>query len=263
MELSRPLAFIDIESTGPNPETDRIVEVGVCVLQPAGHPRKVWSARINPGIPIPPEATEVHGITDADVAACKKFAEVGPLLHKALAGKDLAGYNLRSFDLVILDEEFRRIGLRLELGFVRIIDCFNIFRKKAPRDLAAAVKTFCGREITGAHSALADAVSTAEVYLGQMAAFGDLSTMPLNELSEFCRMSDQREADLAGKLYYDQQGYLCFNFGQHKGKKIRDRVDYAEWMLRQTFPGSTRDFIRAELNRIHDENLSKSTGAGR
>lgn len=246
----RTLVFLDIESTGVDPVKDRIVELAYCVVK-AGGEKLSRVHRFNPGVPIPAEATAVHGITDADVAGCPPFSEFAAKVAAWMVGKDLAGYNLRKFDLPILDEELRRCGFKLDLTGARVIDCFGIFAKKEPRKLEDAVRRYCGREHTGAHGALADVEATADVYAGQIAAYPELASMGLGQLAEFSRTSEHPEVDLAGKLYRDADGDVCFAFGKHRGEKVREHADYADWMLTKgNFPGSTCESIQEELKRM-------------
>jgi len=250
LQLTRPAVSIDIESTGPEPETDRIIEFGAVLIAPDGS-RASWCQRFNPGIPIPAGATKVHGITDADVADCPRFEEWAPRIRAALDGKDLIGFNLWKFDLIIIDQELRRCGFSLNLDGVRVLDACNIFHKKEPRDLSAAVQKFCGRDHEGAHSAAADAEATVDVLAGQLAAYPDLAAMSLDELAAYSRRDEEKKlADLAGKLYYDQEGVLHYNI-RCKGKRdvaVTDDTGFGYWMLRSDFPGSTKDLLDEFLN---------------
>ncbi len=249
MKLTRPLASIDIESTGVDPVKDRIIELGVEVCHPDGG-RMNWAQRFNPGMPIPAEATAVHGITNEEVADCLPFSARAPNIHAALRGKDIAGYNLRRLDLPLLDEEFRRCGLKLDLTGVQIIDAFGIFQKKEPRKLEDAVKRYCKRDHAGAHGAAADAEATLDVILAQVVEYEDLGAMDLEALAEYSRHSEQKYADIAGKLYYDAQGDVCYAFGKHKDSRVIDQPGYAEWMISKDFPGSTKDALMAVLRTI-------------
>jgi DNA polymerase-3 subunit epsilon len=250
MKLDRAIAFIDLESTSVDPATARIVDFAVVVLAVDGS-RSEWQQRFNPGMPIPPDATAVHGIADADVAACPLFALHAKRIQLGLRGKDIAGYNVRGFDLPLLDEELRRCGLKLDLEGVRVIDCCGIYRKKEPRKLADAVRRYAPFFANHhPHDASSDVLATVEVFHGQLAAHPDLAAMTVDELADYSRMSDRREADLAGKLYIDADGDLCFGFGQYANHKVKLHTEYAAWMLRQSFPGSTLDCVRAELRRL-------------
>lgn len=248
IHLLRPIASIDIESTGVDPVKDRIIEFAAAVLNPDGS-RSRWCQRFNPGVPIPAEATAIHGITDADVADLPPFADFARRIVRALSGKDIAGYNLRRFDLPILDEELRRAGLKLDLTGIEVIDCFGIFSKKEPRKLEDAVRRYCGREHVGAHGAGADADATLDVFAGQLEAYSDLGAT-VAEIAAFSRLSEKTEADIAGKLYRDPDGDVCYAFGKHKDAKVREFPGYAYWMLDREFPGSTREVLEAELARL-------------
>jgi DNA polymerase-3 subunit epsilon len=249
LALTRPLASLDIESTGVDPVNDRIIQFGVVVLHPNGQ-RVEFEKLFNPGIPIPAEATEIHGITDEMVKLAPPFAEFAAQLHAGLRGKDLLGYNLRSLDLPMLDEEFRRCGLSLDLEGVTVVDVQGIFFKKEPRDLSAAVCKFTNHSHEGAHGALADSVATLEVLMGMRSAWPiDVGTMDLAALAAFGQRQENI-ADLAGKLYRDADGDVCFGFGKPKGEKVRNNPGFARWVLGKDFPGSTKDALRAELERI-------------
>lgn len=252
MKIDRPIAFIDIESTGVDPVKDRIIEFAAVVLYVDGT-RSRWSQGFNPGIPIPAAATEIHGFSDADVADCPPFADFVKKIAAGLRGKDIAGYNLRGMDLPMLDEELRRAGLKLELEGVRIIDAFGIFSKKVPRKLEDAVRRYCDREHDGAHGAAADAEATLDVLLGQLKAYPDLEAMKVDELAAYSQISEKRFADVAGKLYTDADGDVCYAFGKHKDQKVKAEPSYAEWMLSKDFPGSTRDVLTAVLDKLYAE----------
>jgi DNA polymerase-3 subunit epsilon len=253
MTLGRAIVFLDLESTSADPMTARIIEFAVALLATDGG-RSQWCQRFNPGIPIPPEATEVHGITDRDVAGCPSFSQFAKRIQLGLRGKDLAGYNLRRYDLPLLDEEMRRSGLRLELDGVRVIDCARIFFRKEQRRLADAVRRYAPAFAAdhACHSALSDALATLEVFRGQLETYPDLAGMSLDKLADYSRLSERREADLAGKLYIDTEGDVCFAFGKYQDQKVRLHSDYAEWMLSKDFPGSTKDCLRAELRRLEE-----------
>ncbi len=249
MTFERTVVAIDLESTGTDPVLDRIIELGVTVMTPDGA-RARWCQRFNPGIPIPVEATEVHGITNVDVATMPAFKDFAGRIHRSLEGRDLIGYNLRRMDLPMLDEEFRRCGLKLNLDGVRVIDAFGIFSKKAPRKLEDAVRRFCGREHEGSHGAAADAEATLDVLLGQLAEFDDLAAMTIDQLADYSQTSEVRYADLAGKLYYDQDGEIRYAFGKHKDCLVKEQRGYAHWMINKAggFPSSTLDVLEAIID---------------
>lgn len=249
MTLTRPLASIDIETTGTDPVMDRIISFGVVVLHPDGK-RNSFEQMFNPGISISPGAMAVHGITDAMVADKPPFKDFAAKIRKGLEGKDLLGYNLRSLDLPMLDEELRRCGMVLDISKVAIVDAFGIFAKKEPRDLTAAVKKFCNRNHADAHGALADAAATVDVLMGQLCMY-DMESMPLDELATFSKRDELDFVDLSGKLYRDADGDICFNFGaKTRGKKVKQDIGFAHWVMGKDFPGSTKDALRAEMERL-------------
>ena len=244
--LTRPIAWLDIESTGVDPVHDQIIELAVVVQHPDGT-RKEWCRRFNPGCPIPSEATAVHGITDADVADAPPFASFAARIHAGLQGKDLGGYNLRRMDLPMLDEHFRRHGMKLNLDGVRIIDCYGIFAKMEGRKLTDAIRKYCGREHEGAHGALADTIATADVFAGQIAAYPEMAAGTIDEIASFSQVGDQRYADLAGKLVYDSAGDMVYNFGKSKGVRVKDDPGFGWWMCGKDFAGNTLDVLRTVL----------------
>ncbi len=255
MKLSRPIVTIDLESTGVDPVSDRIIEFGAVVLSPDGT-RTEWSRRFNPGMPIPPQATEIHGITDADVAECDPFSKWAKGIWTALQDRDIAGYSLWSLDLPLLDEEFRRCGLKLDLTGVQVIDAGGIFMNKERRRLEDAVLKYCGRSHEGAHGALPDASATLDVLHAQLEVYPDLGEMDLASLATFSRRNaeDGRQpVDLAGKLYRDKEGFVRYGFGKARDKRVADDMGFGYWMLRQDnpgFPGSTCDALQAEFDRL-------------
>ena len=251
MKLDRPLVFIDVEGTGTDAQADRILELSLLELDCEGV-RTRTTFRFNPGRTIPAAATAIHGITDADVAHLKPIdAAAGMMVLREIEGRDIAGYNLRRYDLPILDEELRRVGMKLDLRGVAVVDCYGIFAKKESRTLSDAVRKYCGREHDGAHGADADNLATLDVLLGQMQAYPDLKAMPLADLAKFSQVDDVEYVDVARKLYRDKDGDLCYGFGKLKGVKVRDDMGYAHWMLdRADFPGSTDEALVAELERV-------------
>lgn len=251
MKLDRPLASIDLETSGVDPVKDRIVSVGVTVLHPDGtvNPRG-WSRLFNPGIPIPEAATAIHGISDADVKDCPPFSSFAAAFHQRLAGKDLLFYNGRRLDIPLLDQEFRRCGLKLDLTDVRVVDAQAVYFKREERNLAAAVRRYCGREPEGSHGAGVDSADTLDVLLGQLKEYEDLATMSLDELAAYTIMGEHLPVDFAGKFYRDSDGFLCYNFGNSKDRRVQQNPGFANWMLSKDFPGNTLDCLREELDRL-------------
>jgi len=222
--LTRPLVFFDLETTGLDAKSARIIEISVAKHLPDGTVESK-TRRFNPGMPIPAEATEVHGITDADVAHEPEFKLLAPGLSTYLTDCDLAGYNLIRYDLPVLEAEFRRAEVPFSLKNRAVLDVMQIFYRKEPRDLAGACRFYLGREHEGAHSAEADVTATANVLKAMMARYGDLpSTLP--ELCE--HLTDPSKLDLAGNLVL-LNGKPHLNFGKHAGKPL-------EWVA-ENFPG--------------------------
>ncbi|MCX7591285.1 MAG: 3'-5' exonuclease [Kiritimatiellae bacterium] len=245
IKLKRPLAFIDIEATGTRPRDDRIIEVAVVKIGVQGS-RESYSWRVNPGKPIPPEATLVHGIRDEDVAGCPSFAEVAPEIARVLEGCDLAGYNILRFDLPMLVEEFSRSNMSFEVMNRYILDVQRIFHKKEPRDLAAALAYYCGEMYLNAHTAKGDAEAALRVFEGQLAKYSDLPRT-LEELDRYCNPRDPSWVDRTGRLRWEN-GEIVVNFGQKKGmplKKVleKDR-DYVKWFMRNDFPPDVREIVK-------------------
>lgn len=240
-----PLVVFDLETTGPDRLTDRIVEVAALKVSPDGS-LATFESRVNPGVKIPAEATAVHGITDADVASAPPFAEVAPRLAAFLEGCDLAGYNLRGFDIPLLGRELERVKVPFSLDGRRVVDAQVIYFRKEPRDLSAAVRTFVGREHTGAHSALADTVAAAEVLAGQLARYDDLPR-DIEALAAFTAPVEGRWVD-ADKRFVWRDGEAVFNFGGKRGQSLADvaakNPDYLDWMLDADFPEEAKRIVR-------------------
>ena len=256
LNLTRPLVFLDLETTGIKVATDRIVEL--CFLRiNADGSQKIKTLRINPGIPIPPEATEIHGITDEDVKACPKFAQVAHELAEFIDNSDIAGYNSNHFDIPLLVEEFLRAGVDLELKGRRFVDIQNIFHKMEPRNLSAAYKFYCSKELENAHSAEADTVATFEVLKAQLDRYndtefkdkkGNILKPVVNDVKALSDFSfTNRAADLIGHIIFNDKNIEVFNFGKHKSKAVRDvfrdEPSYYDWIMKSEFPLSTKKVI--------------------
>jgi DNA polymerase-3 subunit epsilon len=249
VNFTQSIVFIDVETTGFDPVKDRIIQFGAVALKPDGT-TKLWTQKFNPGISIPPASTECHHITDEDVKDCPPFEEFATRITAGLNGRVIAGYNPWRLDLPIIDEELRRYGCKLDMASITVIDCWGIFCKKDGRSLEDAVRKFCGHELSDAHDALEDAKATMEVLQGQLRAFPDLEALDIKALSEFSRVADNPYVDMAGKLYRDKDGDVCYAFGKSRGVKMRDDPGFADWILSKDFPGSTREAIMAEFTRM-------------
>jgi DNA polymerase-3 subunit epsilon len=245
MLLTRPLCVFDIESTGVNVVQDRIVELCVLRIQPDGSETvKTW--RVNPGIPIPAVVTEIHGISDADVADAPAFEGILPELIPMLQGSDLVGYNSNKFDIPLLAEELLRAGSDFDLSQCRSIDVQNIFHKKEQRTLVAALKFYCESDLVNAHSAEADVRATYEVLKAQLLRYEDLPR-DVAALSDFSTMN--KAADFAGFITYDSEGHEQFSFGKYKGQRVSHVLSkdsgYYSWLQNADFPLFTKKILTA------------------
>ncbi len=251
LSLERPLAVIDLETTGTDPKTDRIVEISVLKIYPDGR-REHKTRRLNPGMPIPPEAAAIHGITDADVAGEPRFRDVAAGLLAFLDGADLCGYNLKRFDLRLLYAEFARAGLALNLERRAIIDPFEIFQAFERRDLTAALRFYCGRDHDGAHGAAADVLATVEVLDAMVAHYEEL---PRSVAGLHQHFKDPNSVDSSGS-FVRVGGELRFNFGKYRGQPLETvaatKPDYLEWMLAQDFFDDTKSLVREALARAQN-----------
>jgi len=252
LPLDRPLAVIDLETTGTAPYRDRIVEIAVVKIWPDGR-KETHHRRINPGVPISPESTAVHGIRDADVKGEPEFRRVASHLVDYLQGCDLAGFGIAMFDLPMLRAEFERAGVPFPVAGRRIIDAKTIYHAKEPRTLSAAHDLYCGARFTGAHSAEADAQATYRVLLGQLRHYPDLPHS-MEALHIFCNPREADYVDTDGKLVW-LRDEVCFNFGKHRGEPLREVCvtdpEYVRWVASGEAPAELRrilgDALRGRL----------------
>lgn len=243
MKLTRPLVFFDIESTGVSAENDHIVELALVKLLPSSE-RQAWRSLINPGHPIPPAATKIHGITDTQVAEAPTFNMVASIVEGILEGCDLAGFNILGFDLPMLEAEFRRAAVPFSAEGRALVDAMKLFHKYEPRDLTGAMKFYLGQELHGAHGALADTQATIDVLLAQAERYGlegDAET-----LAKLCVDPDAVDRD--GK-FKRVDGEVVFTFGKYNGKKLADVAahdpGFLGWMLRSDFSSSTKAVVKS------------------
>jgi DNA polymerase-3 subunit epsilon len=248
LALDRPLIVFDTETTGTNPRADRIIEIACLKVHPDGR-REQFLRRVNPGIPIPPASTAIHGIVDADVAGAPRFRELAAELAAFLAGCDLAGYNIAGFDLPVLRAEFLRAGVAFEVSGRRLVDAQRIFFAREPRHLAAAARFYCQSDHAGAHGALADAEMTLHVLEGQLERYAELprSVGELHEL--FCAGLDQ-DLDPEGRIRL-VNGEPTINFGKNRGRMLRDlgreEPGFLRWILKGDFSEPVKTIARKYL----------------
>ena len=240
LNLKKPVIFFDLETTGTDILRDRIVEISIIKVFPDGRDEQ-RTLRVNPGRPIPAEATAIHHITDADVADKPAFKQIAKALADTFTGCDIAGFNSNRFDVPMLAEEFARAGVDYDFSRPRYIDVQTIFHKKEQRTLTAAYRFYCGKNLDEAHSASADTRATYEVLMAQLDHYDDLP----NDIDALAEYSTQnRNVDLMGRLIYDDQHREVINFGKYKGQLAADVLKrdpgYFGWIQQGDFPSDTK-----------------------
>ena len=256
LNLTKPIVFFDIESTGLNIGSDRIVEICMFKVMP-DNSTITKTELINPQIPIPEQVSELHGIYDKDVADKPSFTDMAASIRDFIKGCDVAGYNLQKFDLPLLVEEFLRAKIDLDLRGTRVVDVQNIFHRMEPRTLKAAYKFYCGEELVNAHSAEADTIATFKILEAQLSRYENTSVLDENDqecipikndiatLSSFS--TSDRNVDFAGHIVFDKNDVEVFNFGKHKGISVEQifakEPSYYDWMMKAEFPLYTKKII--------------------
>jgi DNA polymerase-3 subunit epsilon len=252
IKLERPLAIFDLEATGLNITSDRIVEIAIVRVDPDGK-KMTYERRINPEMEISEEATAVHGISNEDVANAPTLKDVVSEVIDFIKDCDLAGFNSNKFDLPMLAEELLRVGSDYDLSQVNHIDVQNIFHKMEQRTLSAAYQFYCNKSLENAHAAFADAEATWEVLDAQVAKYSELENN-VDFLATFSLYGDVKRADFAGRLAYNKNGEVTYNFGKHKGKSVaqvaKEEPGYYGWMMDADFPLYTKQQLKAEMERI-------------
>lgn len=254
LNLSKPICFFDLETTGTNIATDRIVELAILKVFPNGNKEsKTWL--VNPGVPIPEEASAIHGITDEKVAGEPTFRELAREVYQMIQGCDLAGFNSNRFDIPLLAEELLRAGVDFDMKNAVSVDVQTIFHKMEKRTLAAAYQFYCGKELTDAHSATADTQATYEVLLSQLDRYPEL-TNNVQELAAFSTHNDT--VDFAGFIRRDENGEEVFGFGKHKGRSVHEVLEqepgYFGWMLNADFPLYTKKVLtQIKLSKLNNK----------
>lgn len=263
LNLIRPLAFFDLETTGINITNDRIVEIAVVKVMPDGsvhtRPESMDSNRvlINPEMPIPIESSLVHGIYDEDVKDAPTFKQISKSLYKFIHDCDLGGFNSNRFDIPLIAEEFMRVGIDFSVEGINLIDVQTIFHIMEQRTLSAAYKFYCDKTLEGAHAALPDTMATYEIFKAQIERYNKMEVkdargnqMPvfendMNVLHQFCQRT--KNADFLGRLIYDEDENVQFNFGKYKGKSVKEVLakdpGYYNWMMNGEFPRYTKKVL--------------------
>lgn len=244
LKLGKPIVFFDLETTGLTIGKDRIVELCYIRLETNGCER-AETLRFNPQMPIPKEASDIHGITNEDVKDCPTFAEKAAELAKTFEDCDLAGYNSNRFDVPMLVEEFATCGIDIHINEKRLVDVQNIFHKMEQRTLVAAYKFYCGKNLENAHSALADTRATLEVLEAQLDRYPETLKNDVSFLADFTQVS--KGVDLACRFVYDEKGVEIVNFGKYKGQPLKDVLrkdpNYKNWMLQGDFTQNTKQTL--------------------
>jgi DNA polymerase-3 subunit epsilon len=237
------LVFFDLETTGVNIVKDRIVEISFVKVYPNGK-EETKTRRINPGMPIPPESTAIHGITDADVKDCPAFKEIAKSLAAHIEGCDLAGFNSNRFDIPMLAEEFLRAEVDIDLNRRKFVDVQTIFHKMEQRTLAAAYKFYCSKDLLNAHSAEADTLATYEILKAQLDRYPELQN-DVNYLSQYS--SYNNNVDFAGRMVYNEKKEEVINFGKYKGQLVADVLkndpSYYSWIINGDFTLNTKKIL--------------------
>lgn len=243
LNLKNPLVFFDLETTGINIVTDRIVEISYVKVFPNGK-EESKTRRINPEMHIPEASTAIHGITDEDVKDCPTFKAIAKSLAAQIEGCDLAGYNSNRFDIPLLAEEFLRAGVDIDLNKRKFVDVQTIFHKMEQRTLSAAYKFYCNKNLENAHTAAADTMATYEILQAQLDRYPELQN-DINFLSEYSCFTNN--VDFAGRMVYNDKKQEVFNFGKYKGRLVSDvfRSDpsYYSWMMQGDFPLNTKKML--------------------
>jgi DNA polymerase III subunit epsilon len=264
LNLKNTIAFFDLEATGINVSTDRIVEISIIKIHADGS-EEVKTLKINPTIPIPLESSLIHGIYDKDVKDAPTFKQAAKELFDFFGTSDLAGFNVLKFDIPLLVEEFLRAGIDFDLDKRNLLDAQKIFHMMEKRNLSAAYKFYCGKTLENAHSAEADTRATYEIFKAQISKYEGETAEDLlgnkvgvieNDMKKIHDLLNEKMVDLAGRFVFNQDGEECFNFGKHKGKTIaqvlKEEPSYYDWMIRGEFPLDTkRKFTQARLKNFN------------
>ncbi len=244
LNLKKPIVFFDLETTGLDIATDRIIELCYLKVEPNGN-EEAKAMRLNPERHISETATQVNGISDEDVKDCPTFKQIAATLAKTLEGCDLAGFNSNKFDIPVLAEEFLRAGVDMDFSRCRMVDVQNIYHKMERRTLVAAYKYYCGKQLENAHSALADTRATYEVLQAQLDMYGDELKNDVDFLSDFSTM--QRNVDLSGRFVYNEKDEEVVNFGKYNGQLLKNVLQrdpgYYGWMMQGNFTLNTKQTL--------------------
>lgn len=254
LQLNRPLCFFDLETTGIEITTARIVEIAILKVLPDGT-TQMYAKRVNPGIPIPAESTAIHGISDDDVKDAPTFQQIAREVLNFFDESDLAGFNSNKFDIPVLVEEFLRASIEFDFETRRFVDVQTIYHKMEQRNLSAAYKFYCNKILENAHSAEADITATYEILKAQIGRYNELDNN-VASLSEFSKGKNP-SVDFANRIVSNEKGEAIFNFGKHKGRTLREvfstEPGYYSWMMQGEFPLYTKKVITQVYQKLQNE----------
>ena len=254
LSLTNPLCVIDLEATGLQITTDRIVQIAMLRIEPNGD-QFTFNEIVNPEMVITEEIIAIHGITNEVASKAKTFKELAPAILAFIGTSDLVGYNSNKFDIPLLAEEILRCKVEFDLSSRKFIDVQNIFHKMEQRTLAAAVQFYCDKPLEGAHDALNDVMATWEVFEAQLLRYKSLQK-DVASLADFSRSQANAMVDFAGRLARNDKGNIVYNFGKHKNKTVEEvsllEPGYYGWMLEADFPLHTKDCLRKEMEKIKE-----------
>lgn len=254
LSLTNPLCVIDLEATGLQITTDRIVQIAMLRIEPNGD-QFTFNEIVNPEVVITEEIIAIHGITNEVARKAKTFKELAPAILTFIGTSDLVGYNSNKFDIPLLAEEILRCKVEFDLSSRKFIDVQNIFHKMEQRTLAAAVQFYCDKPLEGAHDALNDVMATWEVFEAQLLRYKSLQK-DVASLADFSRSQANAMVDFAGRLARNDKGNIVYNFGKNKNKTVEEvsllEPGYYGWMLEADFPLHTKDCLRKEMEKIKE-----------
>ncbi len=259
LELKRPIAFFDLEATGTDVAKDRIIEIFILKVFPDGT-EQTFHSLVNPQQPLKKEVIELTGLTDEQLAQAPTFDEIADRVYDFIKDCDLAGFNSNRFDVPLLVEEFLRVGINFDPSTRNMVDVQVIYHKMERRDLSAAYKFYCGKELKEAHSAEADTRATYEILLKQIEHYSDTLDNKIEKLAEFSVYdNEKKKLDFAGFIVYDDSGEPIFNFGKYKGKKVKEifkkEPQYFDWMMKSNFPLYTKKVIEGIMLSLTFDNV--------
>lgn len=232
--------FFDLETTGLDVSKDRIVQIAVVKINLANE-REEKKVLVNPTIPIPKEASDVHGITDEMVANQPTFSQIAKSFYEYIEGYNLFGYNITGYDIPLLVEELIRAGIEYNFDDIKVVDVMSIYKKLHPRTLSACFNYYTGNVLENSHDALVDTKATVDAFMGMIEQEAELKDKSIDDLQEMSGVNKSR-VDFAGKFIRNDAGVICFNFGKSKGSPVANDLRFIDWMLSKDFTQDTKNW---------------------